>query len=144
MTDGDTAGAAPGARHTGEVRTMADWNGTDLETIAAAQELDLASERADGTLRDPVTMWVVRSGDRLYVRSVKGTDGPWYRGTQSRHQGRVEAGGVRQDVTFQQVEPGEYPGVDAAYRKKYGRYTSIVEHVLTDVARTSTLRLEPR
>ncbi|WP_238438429.1 DUF2255 family protein [Frankia nepalensis] len=124
--------------------TMVDWNGTDLETIAAAEELRLASERVDGTLRDPVTMWVVRSGDQLYVRSVKGPDGPWYRGAQSRRQGRVAAGGVRQDVTFRPADPGEYPGVDAAYREKYGRYPSIVEHVLTDAARTSTLRLEPR
>ncbi|MFG2988348.1 DUF2255 family protein [Streptomyces sp. NPDC048257] len=123
---------------------MADWNGTDLDKVASAEELDLASERANGTLRDPVTMWVVRSGDRLYVRSVKGPDGPWFRGTQSLHQGRIEAGGVRQDVTFHQADPGEYAGVDAAYREKYGRYTSIVEHVLTDRARASTLRLEPR
>ncbi|MCM2424919.1 DUF2255 family protein [Streptomyces sp. RKAG337] len=123
---------------------MANWNDADLERIAAAEELDLASERSNGTLRDPVTMWVVRSGDRLYVRSVKGSDGPWYRGVQSRHQGRIEAGGVRVDVTFHQSGPGEYASVDAAYRKKYGNYTSIVEHVLTDQARTSTLRLEPR
>ncbi|MEV0416474.1 DUF2255 family protein [Streptomyces sp. NPDC050448] len=100
--------------------------------------------RSNGTLRDPVTIWVVRSGDRLYVRSIKGTGGPWYRGTQSRHEGHIEAGDVRQDVTFHQAAPGEYPGVDAAYREKYARYTSFVEHVLTDPARASTLRLEPR
>ncbi|MET7684539.1 DUF2255 family protein [Streptomyces sp. NPDC005423] len=123
---------------------MAEWNDADLEKIAAAEELDLASERDNGTLRDPVTMWVVRSGDSLYVHSVKGTDGPWYRGTRSRRQGRVEAGGVRRDVTFRPADPGEYAGVDAAYREKYGRHTSIVEHVLTEAARVSTLRLEPR
>ncbi|MFI1652511.1 DUF2255 family protein [Streptomyces avidinii] len=123
---------------------MTDWNGPALATIAAAEELNLASERPNGTLRDPVTMWVVRSGDRLYVRSVKGTTGPWYRGTQSRHQGRIEAGGIHQDVAFHRAGPDEYPGVDAAYREKYGHYTSIVEHVLTDQARASTLRLEPR
>lgn len=89
-------------------------------------------------------MWVVRAGDHLYVRSVKGTTGPWYRGTQSRRRGRIDAGGVRQEVTFHEADPGEYADVDAAYRSKYGRYTDIVEHVLTDRARTSTLRLEPR
>jgi hypothetical protein len=130
--------------HDSEGTMMTNWNGTELAKIGAAEELDLRSERADGTLRDPVTMWVVRAGDQLYVRSVKGTAGPWYRGTQSRHQGRIEAGGERQDVTFRDAEPGEYADVDAAYRDKYGRYTSIVEHVLTDRARASTLRLEPR
>ncbi|MFC9247604.1 DUF2255 family protein [Streptomyces sp. NPDC057136] len=123
---------------------MTTWKGSDLEQIGAAEELDLQSERADGTLRDPVTMWVVRAGDHVYVRSVKGPDGPWYRAMQSRHQGRIEAGGVQQEVTFREADPGEYADVDAAYRDKYGRYTSIVEHVLTDRARASTLRLERR
>ncbi|MFI6006062.1 DUF2255 family protein [Streptomyces sp. NPDC051366] len=55
---------------------MTDWNGTDLEKIAAAEELDLASERSNGTLRDPVTMWVVRSGDRLSPGIEPTTPGP--------------------------------------------------------------------
>ncbi|PYC87339.1 DUF2255 domain-containing protein [Streptomyces tateyamensis] len=123
---------------------MTGWNIPDLEKIGVAEELDLWSERADGTLRDPVTMWVVRAGDQVYVRSVKGTEGPWYRGTTARHQGRIEAGGVRREVVFRPADPSEYTDVDAAYQVKYGRYTSIVEHVLTEQARTSTLRLEPR
>lgn len=130
---------------------MTTWNDSDPSKAGAAEELNPRSERADGTLRDPVTMWVVRAGGHLYVRSVKGTDGPWYRGTQSRHQGRIDAGDVRQEVTFHEADPGEHADVDAAYREKdaayrekYGRYTSIVEHVLTDRARASTLRLEPR
>lgn len=123
---------------------MTTWNDADLTSIGEAEELDLESERGDGTFRDPVTMWIVRAGDRLYVRSVKGIDGPWYRGTRSRHRGRMAAGGVRADVTFHDAEPGEYADVDAAYRAKYGHYTSIVEHVLTEQARASTLRLEPR
>ncbi|QUW78580.1 DUF2255 family protein [Streptomyces mirabilis] len=123
---------------------MTTWNDSDLMKVGVAEELDLESERADGTLRAPVTMWVVRAVYHIYVRSVKGVDGPWNRGTQSRHQGRIEAGGVRAEVAFHQADPGEYADVDAAYREKYGRYTSIVEHVLTDRARNSTLRLEPR
>ncbi|MEU9185771.1 DUF2255 family protein [Streptomyces sp. NPDC048484] len=123
---------------------MTTWNGSDLDKIGAAEELDLQSERDDGTLRAPVTMWAVRAGDHVYVRSVKGPDGPWYRGTQTTHQGRIEAGGVRQDVTFREADSAEHAAVDAAYREKYGHYTSIVEHVLTERARTSTLRLEPR
>ncbi|MER6111839.1 DUF2255 family protein [Streptomyces hirsutus] len=123
---------------------MITWNDSDLQKIGTAEELDLESERADGTLRGPVTMWVVRTGDHVYVRSVKGVNGPWYRGTQSRHQGRITAGGVQADVAFRAAGPGEFADVDAAYREKYGRYTSIVEHVLTEQARASTLRLEPR
>ncbi|MFJ2263693.1 DUF2255 family protein [Streptomyces sp. NPDC087844] len=127
-----------------KVRTMTTWRDSDLAGIGTAEELVLQSERGDGTLRSPVTMWVVRAGDRLYVRSVKGVDGPWYRGTRSRQRGRVAAGGVRADVTFHDADPGDHADIDAAYRAKYGRYTSIVEHVLTAAARAATLRLEPR
>ncbi|NEA53354.1 DUF2255 family protein [Streptomyces sp. SID13666] len=79
---------------------MADWDGSDLKRAGAAEELDLSSRRADGSLRAPVTMWVVRAGDHLYVRSVKGTAGPWYRGVQSRRQGRIQVGGVERGVAF--------------------------------------------
>ncbi|MFJ7075455.1 DUF2255 family protein [Streptomyces sp. NPDC098781] len=123
---------------------MTQWTSADLEKIGTAEELALESERADGTLRDPVTMWVVRTGDHLYVRSVKGSGGPWYRGARSRHQGRVRAGGVRQDVVFREADADVHAAVDAAYRAKYGRYTSIVDAVLTDEARAATLRLDPR
>ena len=49
---------------------MAGWTNEELEKIAAADELELASTRSDGSLRKPVTIWVVRYGDDLYVRSV--------------------------------------------------------------------------
>jgi hypothetical protein len=44
------------------------WGSDELERIAAAEELQLESTRSDGTLRRPVTIWVVRLGDDLYVR----------------------------------------------------------------------------
>ncbi|MFI1359632.1 DUF2255 family protein [Streptomyces sp. NPDC020898] len=59
-------------------------------------------------------------------------------------QGRVSAGGVRKDVTFQDADPGDWSGVDAAYRRKYGSYKGIVDHVLTEKSRESTTRLVPR
>ncbi len=51
---------------------MAVWTSDELSKIGAAEELDLASVRHDGTLRNALTMWVVRHGDDLYVRSVNG------------------------------------------------------------------------
>ena len=35
--------------------------------------------RDDGSLRTFTTMWVVRLGESLYVRSAGGSDRPWYR-----------------------------------------------------------------
>ncbi len=73
---------------------MADWTNEELEKIGRADELEISSLRKDGTLRSPVTIWVVRVGNGLYVRAVKGRSGPWFRGTQTRQMGRIQSGGV--------------------------------------------------
>lgn len=79
---------------------MSGWTSDELARIGQADELDLASQRRDGSLRDPVTMWVVRDGDDLYVRSMHGRAGAWFRGTQTRRQGHIRSGGVDRGVTF--------------------------------------------
>jgi hypothetical protein len=125
---------------------MATWTSNELDRIGTADELDLASLRLDGTLRNPVTMWVVRVGDELFVRSVKGREGPWFRGTQSRHEGRIQSGGVTKDVTFvEKVDPAVNKLIDNAYRQKYSKYPkSYVDACLTEAARAATIKLVPR
>ena len=54
---------------------MRGWTNEELTAIEGTDELQLASVRRDGTLRNPVTIWVVRLGDDLYVRSVNGRSG---------------------------------------------------------------------
>jgi len=121
------------------------WTSGELERIASADELEIAAVRRDGTLRKPVTVWVVRLGDDLYVRSVKGPTGAWFRGTQARHEGRIQAGGVDRDVTFVEADTALSDEVDRAYRTKYRRYAAnIVNSVLTPGARSATLRVVPR
>jgi len=68
---------------------MTAWTNDELRNIGAAEELQIASVRRDGSLRNPVTIWVVRHGDDLYVRSVNGRAGTWFRGTRMRHVGRI-------------------------------------------------------
>jgi len=121
------------------------WRTDELDTIDAADELEIASLRRDGTLRNPTTIWVVRLGDDLYVRSVDGRSSGWFRGTQVRHEGRIRAGGVERDVTFVDADDGIDDQVDDAYRSKYRRYApSIVGSVLTPEARSATIKLLPR
>jgi hypothetical protein len=123
---------------------MTQWTGDQLDKVGKAEELQIASVRRDGTLRKPVTIWVIRQGDDLYVRSVRGRSSHWFRGTQERHEGRIRAGGVQQDVTF--VEGHDIDKeVDAAYRAKYRRYAgNILNSVLTPEARSTTTKLVPR
>jgi hypothetical protein len=44
---------------------MTEWTSDELSKIGAAEELQIESVRRDGTLRTPVTIWVVRHGDDL-------------------------------------------------------------------------------
>ncbi len=123
---------------------MTAWTTDELDNIAAADELEIASLRADGTLRNSTTIWVVRLGDDLYVRSVNGRTGTWFRGAQDRHEARIRAGGVGKDVLLIEADDlGDE--IDAAYRTKYRRYAaSIVGSVLTPEAGAATLKLVPR
>ena len=124
---------------------MSEWTSEDLTRIGNAEEVQVTSRRGDGTLRKPVTIWVVRDGDSLYVRSVKGPTGAWFRGTQERHEGRIRGGGADQDITFVDADHDIGDKVDAAYRAKYRRYAgSILNSVLTQQARSTTIQLVPR
>jgi hypothetical protein len=123
---------------------MTAWTNDEREKIGAAEELQIAPERRDGTLRNPVTIWVVQNGDDLYVRSVNGRTGVWFRDAQVRHEGRIQAGGIDKDVLL--VETDDLNDeIDATYRTKYRRYeASIIDSVLSPRARAATLKLVPR
>ena len=125
---------------------MGQWTSDELEKIGAADELRIAPVRRDGTLRSPVTVWVVRHGDDLYVRSWRGRDGSWFRAAQARREGHISASGVEKDVTFvEETGPGINDQIDAAYRTKYRRYLdSYVPPMISPEARATTLNLVPR
>lgn len=123
---------------------MTTWTADELTRIARAEELQIAPSRSDGTLRDPVTVWVIRLGDDIYVRSVNGRTGSWFRGVQARHEGHINAGGVDKNVAFADAGHDIDDQVDAAYRAKYRRYAaSIVNSIVTPEARAATLKLVP-
>lgn len=124
---------------------MTSWTGDELDRIGAAEELQLASPRRDGTPRPYVTMWVVRAGDDLYVRSAYGPDNPWFRRAKASGAGRIRAGGLEREVTFAESAPGVYAAIDAAYHAKYDRYgPGIVGSVVGPDAEAVTIRLVPR
>lgn len=125
---------------------MSGWTPDELAKIGQADELQLASQRRDGSLRDPVIMWVVRDGDDLYVRSMHGPEGAWFRRTQARHQGRIRSGGVDKDVAFVvDTDRAVNDRIDAGYRSKYGRYgANTVGGVVNPASRTATIKLVPR
>ena len=124
---------------------MTVWTDDELKKIGAADELEIAPLRRDGTLRNRVTIWLVRVNDDIYVRSYNGPEGVWFRSAKVRHEGRIWAGGVEKDVQFVEESAPEINDlVDAAYLKKYGRYPQYVSPMVTEAVRTTTIKLVPR
>ena len=124
---------------------MTTWTSDELNKIGTAEELQIASLRRDGTLRNPVTIWVVRLSNDLYVRSVYGRTSAWFRGVQARHEGRIQAGSVEKDATFLEESGLEInKQIDAAYHAKYRRRSSSVDHINSPEARSATIKLVPR
>lgn len=120
------------------------WTSDQLSAIGGAEELQISSRRPDGTLRPYVTIWVVRAGDELYVRSAAGPDNPWYRRATAAGAGRIRAGGLEQDVEFAAAEPTVHAEVDRAYHAKYDRFgQAYVGPVVGAKAAPVTIRLRP-
>lgn len=123
---------------------MTSWTEDELSRIGGAEELRISSRRRDGSLRPYVTIWTVRAGDDIYVRSAYGSSNPWFVRAQASGTGSIRAGGVEREVTFADVDPQVHAAIDAAYHAKYGRYgPGIVNTVVGPGVRDVTLRLLP-
>jgi hypothetical protein len=123
---------------------MSTWTPDELSGIGGATELEIASRRADGSLRGFVTIWAVRAGDDVFVRSAYGHDNPWFQRAMRSGRGRIRAGGVERDVTFEVPGADVADAVTAAYHAKYDRYgASIVGTVVSPEAVRSTLLVRP-
>ena len=123
---------------------MKTWSAEELRHIGAAEELQVASRRADGSLRRWVTIWVVRVGDDIFVRSAFGPDNPWYVRALASGTGRIRAGGVEADVIFAETAPEANSDIDLAYHRKYDRHgPEIVGTVVGEHAWKTSIRLVP-
>ena len=121
-----------------------NWTSDELRRVGDAAELQIASRRKDDSLRPYVTIWTVEADGDLYVRSAYGTENPWFRRALTSGTGRIRAGGVEKDVTFQEVafDDPVHRAIDAAYHAKYDRYgPRIVGSVVGPAAHCGTLRL---
>ena len=123
---------------------MTAWTEDELTRIGRAEELQVSSYRSDGTLRPYVTIWTVRTGDDVFIRSAFGRDNGWFRRALASGSGRIRAGGVETDVVFEEPPDEVHVAVDAAYHDKYDRHgPAIVGSVTGPHAVGETLRLVP-
>ncbi len=123
------------------------WSRGKLERIGRAEELQIATKRADGTLRRWVPIWVVCVGQQVYVRTWYRRDSGWFGHVLNSRRARIRVPGLEVDVAVEDVGEDRAKlraGVDGAYRTKYGRYGGTsVDRMVADDAAASTLRLIP-
>ena len=93
---------------------------------------------------DAVVIWVVAADGEVFVRSVRGAMGRWYRDLASGGRATLEAGGRRLAVQASPVD--DAAAIERASREYLRKYRSspyAQPMVKADVLPT-TLRLEPR
>jgi hypothetical protein len=125
-----------------EIFDVSTWTKPDLDALARASEIRVAGRRQDGSARTLVTVWHVVVDGALYVRSVYGPEGQWYKGVIRHLEGFVSWGGDTQPVSYIHDDAHD-PAIDDAYFAKYGRGAPS-QHITSSVAKTTTLRIEPR
>lgn len=122
------------------------WTEDQLTHIGNAQDCRVAVAIGQGYPKR-TTVWIVRSGDDLYVRPYFGTDSRWYNAAINEHRGEVDADGETFAVTFS-FEGNDAPNdnIDEAYRAKYGSGPAgqYVPPMIGTGPRSATLRLLPR
>jgi hypothetical protein len=123
--------------------SMGAWKDEELRAIGDADELRIAPLRRDGTRQHPRIIWVIRHGDDLFIRSVNGPEGAWFRGVQASHAGHISAGGTDAEVVLKDADHDLDDEIDEEYRRKYGRSSSSVARITSPEARSTTIRLVP-
>lgn len=121
---------------------MSAWTAAELRQLDRAGEVRVAGRRADGTSRTPVIVWHVVVDGNLYLRSVKGPEGQWYKGVARYFEGFLAWGGQTRSVTYA-LDSTHDSAIDAAYTAKYGN-GSATRAITNSLSKQTTLRVDPR
>ena len=114
-----------------------------VESVDTSQLIEIETRRRDGQGVRTV-IWAVVDGGRVYVRSVLGEQGKWYRRLRARPEGAVHVGGRAVAVRAVPVDDdAEVERVSEALRRKYARQASSLARMLRPETLPTTLRLEP-
>src|SRR5262249_8241893 len=122
--------------------TTSPWTEAELRSLDRISEIRVAGRRQDGSLRTLTIVWHVVVDGNLYVRSVRGAEGAWYKGVLRHHQGAIAWGAEHRDVSYLSDHTID-SRLDAAYVTKYGN-GSPTRAITNATAKATTLRIEPR
>ena len=116
--------------------------GDALQHLADVEEISIGFRRPDGSTGSTL-VWVVQVGDDVFVRSVRGPRGGWYRRLRANPDGQVRDGRHTHPVHAEPVaDAGTLAEVTRAYATKYGD-SPYVQPLLEEPSIGATLRLDP-
>lgn len=114
-----------------------------LDHLADVDEITIAYRRPDGSTGSTL-IWTVHVGDDMFVRSMYGTRGGWYRRLRALPDGEVRDATHVHPVHAEHVEDAAtLDEVTRAYRSKYGE-SPYLQSFLEAESVDATLRLAPR
>jgi hypothetical protein len=127
---------------------MSTWLKDELRNIAETDDLHISPFREDGkTYGTPTWIWSVVVEDALYVRAYNGKASSWYQAAMKQKAGRITAGGITKEVSFEAVDGPINDRIDEAYRAKYHGSPYLKPMVGVGVgvgARSTTVKILPR
>jgi len=117
-----------------------DWPGP-LET---AREVDIQTRLADGAPVHRTTIWPVVEGGEVYVRSLHGEAGRWYRELMANPSAFLVLGGESIPVRAVAArDPVSVERATAGFERKYAGSSYLASMIRAEILDT-TVRLEPR
>lgn len=114
----------------------------DLELLEREDEIRIETRAGDGTEHRTI-VWVVVDRGEVFVRSVRGRRGRWYR--EALAAGRAAIGVARRSIPVRVVhtpDPRSVERTSHALERKYGRDPAL-RTILRPHTLDTTLRLEP-
>lgn len=123
---------------------MNTWLKDELRKIARTDDLHISPFRDDGkTYGTPTWIWSVVVDDVLYVRAYNGQSSRWYKAAMQQRAGRITAGGITKEVSFEAVHDAVNDRINDAYRAKY-EGSPYLKPMIGAHARAATVKVTPR
>ena len=140
-------GGRPATDHYADGRAV--YVGRDRESAetlarwAETPEVEIETSRGGDAPVHRTVIWIVVDGDDVYVRSVRGPAGRWYRELTAYPRGAIHAGGRRVAVAAEPVsDAAAISRVSALLREKYERSSpGPTARMVRDEVLPTTLRL---
>ncbi len=114
-----------------------------VQKVATAEEVDIETSPSPDKRSKPVTIWIVVADGQVYVRSVRGPAGKWWRNLTARPTGTLHVEGQALPVRAIPVaDLAEIQRVSDAFATKYAK-SPYMPPMLAAETLPTTLRLEP-